>query len=98
MDVCDARGRPIQDDTFLLVLNGYWEPVPFILPGEMPVGWELILDTDDVNGFLKEPQILGSAHPLQVQARSLRLLRLVRGSDSEAAAASWRRAAKDAIR
>ncbi|MDX2696833.1 glycogen debranching protein GlgX [Streptomyces ipomoeae] len=29
----DPYGRPVVDDSFLLLLNGHWEPLPFRLPG-----------------------------------------------------------------
>ncbi|TVR66966.1 MAG: glycogen debranching enzyme GlgX, partial [Gemmatimonadales bacterium] len=42
----DPQGRPIQDDSFLLLFNAAAESVPFRLPGP-PVGesWEVVLDS-----------------------------------------------------
>ena len=76
MDVCDKFGRPIQDDTFLVLLNAYWDTVPFVLPGELDVRWKLILDTDNEEGF-PEPRTYPSAHCVDVKARSLCLLELI---------------------
>ncbi len=42
----DEHGEPITDDTFLILLNGQYEPINFVLP-ECPVfeRWRLIMDT-----------------------------------------------------
>ncbi len=48
MDEVDMRGRPITDDTFLLLINGYWEGVDFHLPGIGKFSrWDLLLTTED---------------------------------------------------
>ncbi len=42
----DRRGRPVTDDTLLILLNPHWKPVSFVLPvqpGE--TRWEVLLDT-----------------------------------------------------
>jgi glycogen operon protein len=42
----DAAGKPITDDSFLLMFNAHWEPVEFALPGPpLARGWRLVLDT-----------------------------------------------------
>lgn len=42
----DERGRRIKDDIFLMILNGWWEAVPFTLPGLKDYSrWEQLLDT-----------------------------------------------------
>ena len=44
----DPQGKPIDDDTFLLLLNAYDQPVPFTLPAHKKgIRWELIFDTMD---------------------------------------------------
>ena len=47
----DACGRPVVDDSFLLLLNSYWEPVEFRLP-DVAYGerWTTLLDTADPGG------------------------------------------------
>jgi glycogen operon protein len=42
----DEHGRRVTDDTLLVLLNAYWEQVPFVLP-DRPAGgrWEVIVDT-----------------------------------------------------
>ncbi len=82
MDVCDKRGRPIHDDTFLVLLNAYWEMVPFVLPGELDLSWKLILDTDNEDGFIV-PRIFSSAQCVDVKARSLCLLELIAPAKSK---------------
>ncbi|HXH82571.1 MAG TPA: glycogen debranching protein GlgX, partial [Candidatus Tectomicrobia bacterium] len=47
----DARGERIVDDTFLILLNAFWEPVPFVLPAHhRGVRWEPIVDTREPTG------------------------------------------------
>ncbi|KUN76313.1 glycogen debranching protein GlgX [Streptomyces griseoruber] len=42
----DPRGRPVVDDSFLLLFNSYWEPVPFRLPGaSYGERWTVCADT-----------------------------------------------------
>ena len=42
----DPLGQPVTDDTFLLLLNGHHEDVPFTLPSCFGAErWELVLDT-----------------------------------------------------
>src|SRR5690606_7486466 len=53
----DARGRPVVDDSFLLLLNSHWEPVDFRLPdaryGER---WTALIDTADPEGTPDEAE------------------------------------------
>ena len=42
----DDRGRPMLDDDLLLVVNGWWEPLPFTVPDVgAPRSWQRELDT-----------------------------------------------------
>ena len=74
----DAQGNPILDDTLLILLNAYHEPLPFILPAHRPgVKWELILDTRTPDGRrLHRPMRGGEVYTLG--GRSLAVLRLRR--------------------
>ena len=46
IDEVDERGEPIVDDTFLILINGHCEPLPFVLPAHQSgVRWEPVLDT-----------------------------------------------------
>ncbi|MFE4423743.1 glycogen debranching protein GlgX [Streptomyces sp. NPDC056817] len=47
----DRQGRSLVDDSFLLLLNGYWEPVDFRLPGRAYGDrWTTLLDTAEPLG------------------------------------------------
>ncbi len=51
LDEVDARGEPIVDDTFLILINGYHEAVDFVLPAHRRgVRWEPVLDTRIADG------------------------------------------------
>jgi len=94
MDVRDAHGEPIRDETFLLLLNAHFEPVSFTLPGREDVHWELILDTEVESGFAETGCILHAGAELELLDRSLCLLRLHTGSHSHARSESWQRPRK----
>jgi glycogen operon protein len=93
MDVRDPRGRPIQDGTFLVMLNAYWESVPFILPGKRDVEWELIIDTSEDDGFLGVSKYYASSAPFDLGPRSLGVFGLREGTDAQARAEAWQTAA-----
>jgi isoamylase len=93
MDVRDRRGRPIQDDTFLVLLNAHYEPVPFVLPGLRNVEWELVVDTAREPSFVPSREAYGSASWYDLRDRSTVLLQLKAGIEpSTAANAAWRTA------
>ncbi len=73
----DPLGQPVTDDTFLLLLNGHHEDVPFTLPSCFGAErWEPVLDTSQDEPFaIREPIATGTAYELC--ARSLVLLRRV---------------------
>ncbi|MFF4754272.1 glycogen debranching protein GlgX [Streptomyces sp. NPDC002514] len=70
----DPYGRRVIDDSFLLLLNSYWEPVGFRLPdaayGER---WTTLIDTADPDGIPDERERKANTG-LRVEARSLVLL------------------------
>jgi isoamylase len=46
LDEMNARGEPVVDDTFVILLNGHHEPIDFMLPAHRRgVRWEPVLDT-----------------------------------------------------
>jgi glycogen operon protein len=48
IDEVDDRGRHIQDDTLLILLNPHWKPIAFSLPHQPSGGrWLLVADTRD---------------------------------------------------
>ncbi|WP_436843145.1 glycogen debranching protein GlgX [Streptomyces collinus] len=66
----DAHGGRVIDDSFLLLLNGYWEPVDFRLPdcsfGER---WTTLIDTADPDGVPDERERKAGTR-LRVERRS----------------------------
>jgi isoamylase len=91
IDVLNFQGEPIRDETFLFLFNGYHEPIAFVLPGEEHVEWELILDTMDQEGFLREPRKFASGDDVEVGARAACLLRLTMGLHAQARRESWKK-------
>ena len=89
-EVCDARGVPIRDDTFMLLFNAHHGPVTFVLAGQEQVRWELLLDTREEAGFLHPPRAFASGDEFELLGFSLCALRLTRGSEEQARSASWR--------
>jgi glycogen operon protein len=74
----DSQGRPIVDETFLVLLNAHHEEVAFILPAHTKsVRWELVFDTsislDDKS--LKHMKMLKGGHPYQLISRGFALFR-----------------------
>ncbi|MEU9336880.1 glycogen debranching protein GlgX [Streptomyces sp. NPDC048290] len=70
----DPRGRRVVDDSFLLLLNAYWEPVRYRLPdASFGDRWTALVDTADPRG---EPGRTGhkAGGGLTVEPRSLLLL------------------------
>jgi glycogen operon protein len=93
IDVRDPRGRPIIDNTFLVLLNAHYEPVPFILPGLRDVEWEVVMDTSRDPSFVASGEILESAAIYDLRDRSVALFQLKEGSEGAAAAnPAWRTA------
>ncbi|WP_458247490.1 glycogen debranching protein GlgX [Streptomyces sp. MAI_2237] len=70
----DPCGRPVVDDSFLLLFNSYWEPVEFVLP-DVSYGerWTTVLDTAIPQGPPDEAEHKAGAQTT-VEARSLVLL------------------------
>jgi len=43
----DHRGQPVEDDSFLLLLNAHHEPISWTLPAQWARPWEVVLCTAD---------------------------------------------------
>ena len=72
----DDRGRPILDDDLLLIVNGWWEPLTFTLPGVgSPRAWQRELDTFKGLAGADPVEPLVEGAKLIVELRSLVLLR-----------------------
>ena len=91
MDVFNSQGEPIRDDTFLLLINAHYEPIPFVLPGQEHIEWQLILDTMEPNGFLMEPRKFASGDDVDLGGRAACLLQLVSGAQAQAREESWKK-------
>ncbi|MDB6055221.1 MAG: hypothetical protein JWN25_2744, partial [Verrucomicrobiales bacterium] len=73
----DAKGAPIRDDNFLLLLNAHHEPVNFTLPKPKGTSWEVVIDTIDEAGFVLQPEYFELGSSIEVEPRALLLLKLV---------------------
>jgi glycogen operon protein len=91
MDVLNFEGDPIRDETFLFLINAHYEPIPFLLPGQQHLEWQLILDTMNADGFLKKPKKFASGEDIHVGGRATCLLRLVSGAQAQAREESWKK-------
>ncbi|MGW7549568.1 glycogen debranching protein GlgX [Streptomyces sp. NPDC054770] len=70
----DPYGRRLVDDSFLLLLNGYWEPVDFRLPDDSyGEHWTILFDTADAEGMPDERERKAGTR-LRLEARSLIVL------------------------
>ena len=90
-DILNFEGEPICDDTFLLLINAHYESIPFVLPGQENLEWQLILDTIDPDGFLVEPKKFASGDDVDLGGRACCLLQLVKGAQAKAREESWRK-------
>jgi glycogen operon protein len=76
LDEVDARGEPVRDETLLVLLNAFWEPVHFVLPAHKAgVRWEVLLDTRTPDGRRKSRPLRGG-EPYDLEARTVTLFRL----------------------
>ncbi len=92
-DLVDARGEPVRDDTFLVLINAHFEAIPFVLPGEEHLEWGQILDTIDESGFLKTRKKFPSGDEVELGARSASLFILTQGEPLRARVESWKKRA-----
>jgi glycogen operon protein len=78
LDEVDERGRPVQDENFLLLLNAHHERIDFVLPAfREGARWWLELDTSREEGFARG-EIFAGGNPYPLQGRSLALLTEIR--------------------
>ncbi len=77
MNEMDARGEPIVDDTFLVLLNAHHESLPFAMPAHRKsLRWEVVFDTAIAVPKRRVVRVRGGEeYPLH--ARSLALFRLL---------------------
>ncbi len=91
VDVLTFEGEPIRDDTFLLLINAHFESLPFLLPGQENLEWQMILDTREASGFLPEPKKFASGEDVAIGDRATCLLRLSVGGHAQARHESFRK-------
>ena len=73
----DPKGRPLLDDTYLILLNAHHEPRPFTLPAhKRGVLWQPVLDTALSHPDGKLVTLLRGGARYDLEARSLAVLRL----------------------
>ena len=72
IDTVDETGKPVTDATFLVVLNAHHEAVQFTLPKNSGGGWQMVINTADLQDPFAEKPCDGE---LEVGERSLVLLR-----------------------
>jgi glycogen operon protein len=89
-DIRDYFGKPIHDDTFMLLFNAHHDPVKFVLPGREKVSWERLIDTDHEGGFLAQPTTHQSGDELPLVPRSMSVFKLSAGSQEHARTTSWK--------
>jgi glycogen operon protein len=72
------RGEKVTDDSFFLIFNGHYEPMEFVLP-DLGAGerWQVEIDTAAPMLGDVEAQTAKTGEPVQVDARSVQVLRKV---------------------
>lgn len=79
MDEVDDKGRFVRDGTLLLLINAFYEKIPFVLPIDQPNAvWGLILDTREPTGKRLRYPPLPAGEPYELEERSLALFYLSR--------------------
>jgi glycogen operon protein len=69
----DDDGRPIKDDSFLLLFNAHHEPLTFTLPpASFGRGWNVVLDTGE--GLRLKPRAVKAGETLDVTERTMLVL------------------------
>jgi glycogen operon protein len=79
MAAVDGHGERITDDSFLILLNAYWDPVTFTIPPGLDRSWTRVLDTSE-EVRTEEPVDGGG---VAVAGRSLVVLRAPRAAPEE---------------
>jgi isoamylase len=73
----DQKGRPIVDDTLLVILNAHHTPMAFTLPAhKRGIRWQPVLDTSLPGENKKQVNALKGGEQYEMEARSIAVLRL----------------------
>ena len=74
----DKHGEEIVDDSFYLLFNAHFEPMPFRLPtGAWGERWETVIDTNKPIPDLRSHQELHAGEEIEVEGYSMMVLRRV---------------------
>ncbi len=72
----DVMGNPIADNSFFLLLNAHFEPVPFTLPAHKKgVSWEILFDTAQIHSR-NSSKALRAGQTYNLEGRAMALMRL----------------------
>ena len=73
----DQKGRPIVDDTLLILLNAHHTPLAFTLPAhKRGIRWHAVLDTSLSGEHEKQVSAFKGGEQYEMEARSIAVLRL----------------------
>jgi len=67
----DARGQPISDDSFFLILNGDVDSIDCTMPARDGQEWQIVVDTTSER---ERGTTIDNAKPLTVASRSMVVL------------------------
>jgi isoamylase len=70
----DSQGGRIIDDSFLVVVNAWWEPLDWSFPRELDASWALVIDTFDPSSSGDGASPIETAGRLTVGPRSIQVL------------------------
>jgi glycogen operon protein len=80
----DDRGNRIIDDTLLILINAHHQTVPFTLPAHRrKVRWEVLVDSHEPILDRRRHRPMRGGEVYELRDRSLAVLRLPRGNESE---------------
>jgi isoamylase len=75
----DSRGRPLVDDSFIVLFNAHHEPIEFTVPTPYGKSWSIVLDTNEPLPPSIDPtghqRTVKAGDVVTTEARSLVLLR-----------------------
>ncbi len=81
IDEVDAQGHRIVDDTFLMLLNAYYDRLPFTLPAhQRGLRWHVVLDTRSPDGRRRH-RPLRPGETYELEGRSLAVFALRTSDD-----------------
>lgn len=74
-EVDEQSGDPVVDDSFLILLNAYHDPIPFTMPAfPQDARWEVVVDTG-VAKITPGQKTIGSGEGIEVAGRCLMMLK-----------------------